>query len=151
MSSGYLLLFFFCCFFLQDKKILSILTTILFVFMIRGYIVQDSATYQTLEHTYNKTYHIACDNKKSTTELGEIANYTYGFVSNHSLFWNEYTNMKNGWSRFMEGELGSPITFVSLETYQEILESKTFQEMNCYPDKESIQVINDIIVVKLSN
>ena len=142
MSSGYLLLFFFCCFFLQDKKKVSILIIILFIFMIRGYIIQDSATYQTLEHTYNKTYQIACDirshinkfgyqkqvmisgsldqneyyNKKNTTELGEIANYTYGFVSNYSLFWNEYTNMKNGWSRFMEHVLGSPITFVSFNT-----------------------------------
>lgn len=177
MSSGYLLIFFFLCYFIQDKKIFSIFTIFLFVFMIRGYIIQDSATYQTLEHTYKKTYQIASDikdqinnlgyqrpvmivgnldqnayyNKKDLTELHNISTYTYGFVSNYSLFWDEYTNMKNGWSRFLEQELGVSITFVSFDTYQEILDSSKYQEMECYPDDKSIQLIDDVIVVKLAN
>ncbi|MEE0683876.1 MAG: hypothetical protein UC703_05640, partial [Bacilli bacterium] len=177
MSSGYLLIFFFGCYFMQDKKVFSILIVFLFIFMIRGYIIQDSATYQTLEHTYKKTYQIASDirdqinelgynkqvmivgsldqneyyNKKDSTELKNISTYTYGFVSNYSLFWDEYTNMKNGWSRFMEQELGTSITFVSSDTYQEILDSSEYQKMRCYPSNKSIQLIDDVIVVKLAN
>ena len=177
MSSAYLLIFFFGCYFMQDKKVFSILIVFLFIFMIRGYIIQDSATYQTLEHTYKKTYSIASDirnrinklgykkqvmiagnldqneyyNKKDSTELKNISTYTYGFVSNYSLFWDEYTNMKNGWSRFMEQELGASITFVSSDTYQEILDSSEYQKMECYPSNKSIQLIDDVIVVKLAN
>lgn len=177
MSSGYLLIFFFVCYFMQDKKVFSILTVFLFSFIIRGYIIQDSATYQTLEHTYKKTYQIASDirdqinefgykkqvmiagnldrnayyHKESTTELRNISTYTYGFVSNYSLFWDEYTNMKNGWSRFLEQELGTSITFVSSDTYQEILDSSEYQKMECYPGNKSIQLIDDVIVVKISN
>lgn len=177
MSSAYLLVFFFGCYFMQDKKVFPILIVFLFIFMIRGYIIQDSATYQTLEHTYQKTYSIASDirnhinelgykkqvmiagnlnqnayyTKKSSTELGNISTYTYGFVSNYSLFWDEYTNMKNGWSRFMERELGTSITFVSSDTYQEILDGSKYQKMECYPSNKSIQLIDDVIVVKLAN
>lgn len=174
MSSGYLLIIFFVCYFMQDKKVFSILITFLFIFIIRGYIIQDSATYQTLEHTYKKTYQIASDirdeinklgynkqvliagsfnqneyyNKEDSTELSNISKYTYGFVSNHPLFWEEYTNIKNGWSRFMEQELGTSITFVSYDAYQEILDSSEYQNMKCYPSKNSIQVIDDVIVIK---
>ena len=177
MSNGYLLIFFFVCYFMQDKRVFSILTVFLFALIIRGYIIQDSATYQTLEHTYQKTYQIADDirnqinelgyqkqvmiagnldhnayyTKESSTELKNISTYTYGFVSNYSLFWDEYTNMKNGWSRFMEQELGTSITFVSSDTYQEILDSSEYQKMECYPSNKSIQLIDDVIVVKLAN
>ena len=177
MSSGYLLIFFFVFYFMQDKKIISILTIFLFIFIIRGYIIQDSATYQTLEHTYQKTYQVASDirgrinklgyqkqvmivgnldqnkyyNKQDSTELNNISSYTYGFVSNYSLFWDEYSNMKNGWSRFMKGEVGTSITFVDIDTYQKILETKEYKDMEVYPDKDSIQLIDNVIVVKLAN
>lgn len=177
MSSGYLLIFFFVFYFMQDKKVFSILTIFLFIFIIRGYIIQDSATYQTLEHTYQKTYQVASDirgrinklgyqkqvmivgnldqnkyyNKQDSTELNNISSYTYGFVSNYSLFWDEYSNMKNGWSRFMEGEVGTSITFVDIDTYQKILETKEYKDMEVYPDKDSIQLIDNVIVVKLAN
>ena len=177
MSSGYLLIFFFVFYFMQDKKVFSILTIFLFIFIIRGYIIQDSATYQTLEHTYQKTYQVASDirgrinklgyqkqvmivgnldqnkyyNKQDSTELNNISSYTYGFVSNYSLFWDEYSNMKNGWSRFMKGEVGTSITFVDIDTYQKILETKEYKDMEVYPDKDSIQLIDNVIVVKLAN
>ena len=89
--------------------------------------------------------------KKQTTELSQLSNLTYGYVSNYPLFWNEFTNMKNGWSRFMEQELGASITFVSSDIYQEILDSSEYQKMECYPSNKSIQLIDDVIVVKLAN
>lgn len=145
--------------------------------MIRGYFIQDNATYKVLEQTYYKTYTIASDIREKiieidynkpvmiagdigkskyymrnqTTELNHLSNLTYGYVSNYPLFWSEFTNMKNGWSRFMEGYLGFPINFVDLNTYQKILETKEYKNMNPYPDKNSIKEIDNVIVVKLAN
>ena len=176
-GTAYLLLFFFLCYLINDNKVLQIIAIFLFVFMIRGYYIQDNATYKVLEQTYHKTYSIASDikekiieidynkpvmiagdisknkyyMKKQTTELSQLSNLTYGYVSNYPLFWSEFTNMKNGWSRFMEQYLGFPITFVDLDTYQKILETKEYKDMKIYPDKDSIQEIDDVIVVKLSN
>ena len=176
-GTAYLLLFFFLCYLINDNKVLQIIAIFLFIFMIRGYYIQDNATYKVLEQTYHKTYSIASDikektikidynkpvmiagdisknkyyMKKQTTELSQLSNLTYGYVSNYPLFWNEFTNMKNGWSRFMETYLGFPITFVDLDTYQKILETNEYKDMKIYPDKDSIQQIDDVIVVKLSN
>jgi len=177
MSSSYLLLFFLIAYLAYDNKILNIFLVIIFCFMIRGYIIQDSSTYQNLAITYQKTYDIASDindkikeigykkeimitgsldqnkyyTRKNKTEISNISNYIYGFVSNYSLFWDEYTNMKNGWSRFMELYLGSSINFISEDKYQEILKTDEFNNMKIYPDEDSVKVINDVIVVKLAN
>lgn len=177
MSSGYLLIFFLLAYLVQKNKISKIIFIILAVIISRGYIIQDNATYQTLENTYYKTHAIASDIKEEiknldynkdimitgsldqneyymktkTTELKNISKLTYGFVSNYSLFWSEFTNMKNGWSRFMETYLDFPITFVDLETYQKILETNEYKDMKPYPNKDSIQEIDNVIVIKLSN
>ena len=121
--------------------------------MIRGYLIQVQATYQTLSNTYQKTYEIASDirsevknysdmpvmisgslednpiyAKDYTTQLDTISHLTYGFVSNYSLFWDEYSNIKNGWSRFMELYLGYPIHFVEEDTYYSILDSPSYKK-----------------------
>ena len=174
---AYLLLFFFLCYLINNNKVLQVISVLIFIFMIRGYYIQDNATYKVLEQTYHKTYTIASDIREKiieidynkpvmisgdisknkyyiqsgNTELNQLSNLTYGYVSNYPLFWSEFTNMKNGWSRFMEQYLGFPITFVDLDTYQKILETKEYKDMKIYPDKDSIQEIDDVIVVKLSN
>lgn len=176
MSSAYLLLFFFLIAFIPNKRSLIIFVSLLFLVFIRSYIIQDNATYQTLENTYQKTYQVAEDirrsiqdfgidkkilivgnlndnryyRQKSNTELGMIPKKTYGFVSHYSLFWEEYGNRKNGWSRFFEQELGTSITFASALEEEKIIGSKKYQKMACYPSKDGIQLIDDIIVVKLA-
>lgn len=175
MSSGYLLVFFFFYYFIQDKHFLRVVGIVIFLFMIRGYLIQVQATYQTLSNTYQKTYEIASDirsevknysdmpvmisgslednpiyAKDYTTQLDTISHLTYGFVSNYSLFWDEYSNIKNGWSRFMELYLGYPIHFVEEDTYYSILDSPSYKKMSCYPEGK-IQVIDGVVVVKLSN
>ena len=174
MSTSYLLIFFLICYLVQNNKVLKVAAIIVFVLLIRGYVIEDNATYQTLSLTYQKTYQIAADinekikeygfdkqimiagnlsdnsyyNARFKTELINIFKLNYGFISNYSLFWNEYSNMKNGWARFMELFFGTPLNFVDNKTYQEILNSKEYNTMESYPDKESIKVINDIIVIK---
>ena len=176
MSFGYLFIFFFLCYIVDNSKLLTIATIFLFGLFIRSYVIQDNATYSMLSVTYQKTYQIGLDLKnkinelgydkevmivgslddnnyyqqKNTTEIMKFKDYTYGFVANYSLFWNEYTNIKNGWSRFMEQFVGTTIHFVDYDTYQEILDSSKYQEMECYPHKNSIQVIDNIIVIKFS-
>ncbi len=176
MSSAYLLIYLFLGYFMQDNKLFIFLLCFVFLFLIRGYLIQDMATYQTLDITYQKTYTLALDIRREINKLGKekdvlimgnldhnsyyhnqsieekaISKLTYGFVSNYSLFWDEYTNMKNGWTRFFQFYLGYPITFVDEEMYQKIKDSSSFKNMECYPDSGSIKVIDDVIVVKLEN
>ena len=175
--ASYLLPFFLLAYFMQDGKIYPVVLAVLFIGIIRCYMIQDYATYYTLNVTYQKTYLMASDiredlnqyspskvvmitgnisyneyyQKESTTELGKMQELTYGYVSLYPLFWEEYTNMKNGWSRFFEEYLGYPITFVDYDKYQKILESHEYQKMKCYPNKGGIKEIDGVVVVKLAN
>jgi len=174
MSSGYILVFLFLCYIVQDIKILKIFSIFLLFIMIRGYVIQDSATYQTLSITYQKTYEVASDIRSEiinypdmpvmivgnlednpiyansyATQLEPVSHLTYGFVSNYPLFWEEYSNVKNGWSRFMNFYLGYPIHFVDEDTYHSILDSSTYQKMSCYPE-DGVKIIDGVVVVKIA-
>ena len=176
MSFGYLFIFFFLCYIVDNSKFLTIVTIFLFGLFIRGYVIQDNATYSLLSLTYQKTYQIGLDlkdkinelgynkevmiagnldnnsyyNQKYATEIMRFKDYTYGFVADYSLFWDEYTNIKNGWSRFMEQFVGTTIHFVDNDTYQKILESDEYKDMKTYPDCDSIKLIDDVITIKLA-
>ena len=81
----------------------------------------------------------------SVSPLLEENDMTYGFVSNYPLFWDEYTNQKNGWSRFMKYYLSYPIHYVEEDKYQEILDSKEYQKMDYY----SLEEIDNVFVIKV--
>lgn len=174
MASSYILLIPFIISELQNKEIIKYILIALLILLIRNYTIETSATYSSLETTYNKTYKIASNivdkindidyNKKimitgnldknkyynntNDLELNNIYKLNYGFIANKSLFWDEYTNIKNGWTRFMYEYLGVKIDFIDINNYNKILQSKEYKEMQEYPNKESIKLIDDIIVIK---
>ena len=163
MSSGYLLILYYLGYILEDNKLFIILGSILFIFMIRGYLIQVNASYEVLNNTYLKTERMAVnilnDFEKSNckqlmisgdiTKIDSYSNYeddnTYGFISTYPLFWSEYSNLSNGWERFMKYYLGSDIEFVDEATYNKILDSKRYKKIKSYP---SSSVIDDVLVIK---
>ena len=131
--------------------------------MIRGYLIQVEATYQKLDRTFQAAYQVASNIYQDISKydsdvvmiVGKVeaessnSDSTYGFVANYPLFWDEYTNQKNGWSRFMKYYIGHSISYVDYETYRDILASEEYQDMNFYPKKNSIREIHDVLVVKV--
>lgn len=176
MSISYTLLIPFAFSILEKENYLKHIILILMILLVRNYIIQDTATYKSLEITYNKTNQIATNiinkineigydkkimitgnlnnneyyNYDSNTELKNIYKLNYGFVSNSSLFWDEYVNTKNGWTRYLYQYHGVNIDFVDLKTYNQILDSKEFKDMPTYPTKKSISLIDNTIVIKIS-
>lgn len=163
MSSGYLLFIIFFGYLINNHKILTVLGCIILIFIVRGYLIQDQATYQTLDNTYRKTYEVASDIKDEMIEShcsqlmivgniqennSDISSLTYGFISNYPLFWEEYSNLKNGWERFMKYYVGYPITFVDQEQYNKILNSSKFKKMKYYPNTMKT---DNVLVVKFAN
>ena len=175
MSSAYILLIPFVISLCEENKYLKILLLIISLLLIKNYIIQDSATYKSLETTYNKTYKIASNivdninklgydkkvmitgnlsnnkyyNYNTNLDIDNIYNLNYGFIANKSLFWDEYVNVKNGWTRYLYEYLGVNINFIDENTYNEITKSKEFKDMENYPNKNSIKLINNTIVIKL--
>lgn len=174
MSSSYMFVMPFTLSLLQDKNILKYISILLLILLIRNYIIQDSTTYQALEITYNKTYKIASNiidkinelgydkkimitgnlnnnkyyNHNTNSELNNIYKLNYGFVANKSLFWDEYTNIKNGWTRYMYEYLGVNIEFIDINNYNNILNTNEYKNMAEYPNNNSIKLINNVVVIK---
>lgn len=176
MSSSYILLFIFFIYLIKDLKKTKYIGIILLLILSRNFIIEQYSTTKTLEITYNKTYQIASNildhinqynykdkimitgnlenndyyNNNNKNELNNLKKLNYGFISNKSLFWEEYTNIKNGWLRFYYEHFGVDLNFVSEEEYNTILQKEEFKEMTTYPNKNSIKKIDNIIVIKIS-
>lgn len=176
MSASYILLFIFAIYLVKDFKYSKSFLIILLLLLSRNFIIENYASMKSLEITYNKTYKIASNMLDNINSYGyknkvmitgnldnnEYYNYTnennlehlselnYGFISNFSLFWDNYVNIKNGWERFFYEYLGYNLNFVSEEEYNKILEMDEFKEMATYPNKDSIKMIDNIIVIKIN-
>lgn len=174
MSSAYILLVPFL-FSIENNKIYKVIFIVLISLLIRNYTIQDNATYKTLEITHNKTLSIANDivdeinklgynkevmitgnlnnndyyNYNTNLDINNITNLNYGFVTKHPLFWDEYRNIKNGWSRYLYQYTGTNINFVSEDKYNKILSSDEYKSLEQYPNNNYIQIIDNVIVIKL--
>ncbi|MBQ6539246.1 MAG: glucosyltransferase domain-containing protein [Bacilli bacterium] len=126
--------------------------------LFRNYIIQDRATYYTLENTYNKTYAMLSDlytkNTKhrpimitgklaSNKTISNITRLNYGFVANEELIKDNYQDRSTGITKFYNYYLGIDAKYVSEKKYNKILKSNEYKKMKKY------KVIEDTFVVKL--
>ena len=160
MSAAYLIL---PIYFISslDKKVFKIFVLITLVFLFRNYLIQDQASYLSLENTYMK-YHTVIESAiithindqdtpyaiigsmkdKNTIDSSKLHQYTYGYICDYDLFWNEYGLRKLGFERFVYEEFGLKVSFVDEDTYQSLLES-THDEL--------IYEEDGVIVINFSN
>lgn len=86
------------------------------------------------------------DNIQYVSAYSKMAN---GFISNNYMTWSA---AKGIWLNkpFYKKYFGKKINMVTYEQHNAILESEEFQNMGIYPENDSIRIIDDIIVIKLS-
>ena len=148
MSSSYLLFIPFIVSFDYDKY-LKYIMIIISILLIRNYIIQDYSTYKSLENTFNKTYNLLSSNNdldKDIMVIGDIKDisninkYNYGFISDYSLFWDDYSNRRNGVIKFYKYYLGRDINYVSEDKYKELI-NKEYDN--------GINYLDDVVVICL--
>ena len=175
MSSAYILLIPFL-FSIENNKVYKVITIILISLLIRNYTIQANATYKQLEITHHKILTITDNiitkinelgydkeimitgnlnnndyyNYNTNLEIDKLNNLTLGFPTKYPFFWYEYSNTKNGWTRYLYQYKGINIKFTDQETYNEIISSDEYKSLEPYPSNYSITTINDVIVIKLS-
>lgn len=80
--------------------------------------------------------------------------FTNPYLDYPELYFHVYqeANLVNAfsWKDAMTAYTGFTCIAPSEQQWEEICETKEFQEMDCYPDDGSIAVIDDVIVVKIS-
>ncbi len=163
LMGGSYLVFYYFLFSLIDTKFIKVISIILICLLLRNYIVQDQATYLSLNNTKNK-YDTVIDSVinnnindldkefmiygslSKSNNFDKIYKMNYGFVGDLDIFWgDDYTNSKNGFIRYMYFYKGLDINYVNEDDYNKLLKSKEFKKINNYYD-----VINDKIVIKFS-
>ncbi len=88
-------------------------------------------------------------NKNNTTiEAKKIYDRTWKFISNTSTIW---CGNLDCWKKMLYEYIGVNVNLVSEGESSKILETDEFKNMKSYPEKDSIKVINNIVVIKLSN
>ncbi len=79
-------------------------------------------------------------------EAKKIYDRTWGFISKGPIVW---WGDLNSWRKLLYEYAGVNMELVSEEDSKEVLETEEYKNMKCYPKKDSIKVINGIVVVKL--
>ncbi len=88
------------------------------------------------------------DRSNTTIEAKKLFDRTWGFISNNSTIW--WGNL-DSWRKMLYEYIGVNMNLVSESECSEILETEEFKNMKFYPEQDSIKVINNTVVVKLSN
>lgn len=74
-----------------------------------------------------------------------------GFISNDNETWKNYGGCSELNKKFYDKYLGIDIGLCSYEKYKEITQTKEFKNMPIYPDDGSIAIIDNVVVIKISN
>ena len=112
---------------------------IILIFLLRNYLIQDQATYLSLEHTFNTYYNVIdialkndVDNiNKKYIIIGEVKNNSdinkrnYGFISDDSIFWDEYNLRKIAFEKFTDEYFGIKLEFGSEYLYNKLLKNSS--------------------------
>lgn len=151
----------------------SIISMFLIVFT---YYLADNVSYTNLKLNYDQAYSIAMrimdrieetegySPEKTITIAGiiwendipyyktsNINQYTLGTIFDSPIFHGTYAGMEGTWTRFFGTYLGARIQFCDPYSYSAIIETEEFKNMNIFPREDSVKMINNVMVVKLTN
>ncbi len=153
MSTSYLLVPIIMILLIENNKT-KYITILILVLLFRNNIIQTQSTYLTLENTFNK-YDLVISTaiKENINELDKeyiligkspktntnISKLNYGFISDDSIFWDEYNLRKLGFIRFCEEYYGLTINYVNEGKAKYLEDNKTDKLIE---EKEDTIVIN---------
>ena len=157
---------------LKDENIDNIIkyiTYCIYTILIFTFLIQNTYTYISRAQTHKNAVIIASDIYTKVTSFNEydskypwmfsdIIKYRIdnpergnGFNGNNFEMWADYNGISNNIPSFYQRYLGIKIKLCSKQEYNEIKETQEFKNMAIYPEKGCIKLINNVIVIKMSN
>ncbi|MCM1561881.1 MAG: hypothetical protein NC123_20480, partial [Butyrivibrio sp.] len=150
---------------------LGILSGTAMIFIMLLWLELGGQTY--IKYNMLKTYNVArqieertVPYEKTTTKLCivgnmESGNYPEGYPklsdsqhwlsASHKIIWQDYNGCQNCWQAFMKQYLGKTYEMCTREQYDHIAATPEYLAMGIFPEENSVMLINDIIVIKLSD
>lgn len=161
MSASYLFIFLLTII-VCEQKYLKFTSYILLLLLFRNYLIQDQASYMSLENTFNKYNTIIessisqninnLDKKfviigkitdKNESDLERVFDSNYGYICDDDIFWDEYNLRKIAFQRFVYEYYGLEVDFADEETYNYIL--------NNHKSKDIIYTFKGVNVIDFYN
>lgn len=154
------------------EKITTWLTLFLSLIIIISHVIMTNATYMSARITKEKTLFAAHKIVNDIYNLEEyqsdlkvlfigrpigknfkISNKVYELSTGIGFFepqmWEEPDLCNYGWIDFIKHYLGIEFERASLEDYNNIINTEEYKQMKAYPNKDYIEIINNIIVIKI--
>lgn len=160
-------------YFEASKKVAGVGTVLVAVsaVMIFNYVVTDNIAYSNLEKKYEKTYAycvrladrmeqtegyyqgipvamigVVSDKEYPLTDVtGDVTSKLLGITGDTLLYTGE------NYKAFFQNYLGITINLVPIENMTEIYNSKEYWEMDSFPAKNSMQVVDGVLYIKTEN
>lgn len=179
MSAPYMLIYIFIFSLIDDfkekeltDKIITWITLFLSLIIIVTHLIMTNATYMSARITKDKTLFAAerivndiynlegfdTDLKvifvgRPISKYFKITNKVYELSSGIGFYepqmWEEANLCNDGWIKFIKHYLGIEFESASMEDYENIIRTDSFKTQNTYPNNNYIQIIDDIIVIKI--
>lgn len=154
-----------------NVKITSVILSAAVVVLIFNYVVTDNIAYSNLEKKYEKTYAycvrladrmeqtegyyqgipiamigVVSDKEYPLTDVtGDVTSKLLGITGDTLLYTGE------NYKAFFQNYLGITINLIPIENMGEVYNSKEYWEMNSFPAKDSIQVVDGVLYIKTEN
>lgn len=77
--------------------------------------------------------------------------YTLNDIVTGPIFHSSYAGGQECWRKFMLLYLGEDLHFCEPLKYLEVVSSDEFKNMNIYPNENSVQIIDGVMVVKMTD
>lgn len=153
------------------ENITAVILSVAAFVLIFNYVVTDNIAYSNLEKKYEKTYAycvrladrmeqtdgyyqgipiamigVVSDNEYPLTDVtGDVTSKLLGITGDTLLYTGE------NYKAFFQSYLGITINLVSIEDMTDIYNSREYWEMNSFPAKDSMQVVDGILYIKTEN
>lgn len=132
------------------------------------YVMSDNATYYSRNDVYKNYYTISndilhlvhnldgyergmkwcfTDNIRYKSEFTLMSN---GMIANDYETWDNLDGIWSTWG-FYHRYLGIDLYMVDKDTYYEVVENEKVKNMPVYPSKDSVQILDGVVVIKISN
>ena len=136
--------------------------------LIITFVLQNTYTYMSRQQTFRNYYTVSNDIYSRATQIdnysedaewmfSDVIRYnvknierTNGFISKDNMTWNNYDGILQNYNYFQK-YLGINIKICSKEKYDEIIKTDVFKKMPIYPKKGCIKMIDNVVVIKISD
>lgn len=81
----------------------------------------------------------------------ELAESQHWVTAGYKMIWQDFNGCQTCWCEFMKQYLGKTYDMCSKDQYDEIITTPEYTAMEIFPEENGAVLINDIVVIKLSN